>query len=74
MAKTLLLIGAGREQIPGIKLAREMGLRVVATDMNPQAPGFQFADDHLIVSTYDVEKTVAAALEYNKKTKIISSA
>ncbi len=65
-----MLIGAGVEQVPGIKLAKEMGLRVVATDMNPEAPGFELADDHIIASTYDVERTVALALRYNKKNRI----
>ncbi len=70
MPKTLMLIGAGIEQVPGIKLAKEMGLTVVATDMNREAPGFEFADDHIVASTYDVEKTVALASKYNKKNRI----
>lgn len=70
MPKTLMLIGAGAEQVPGIKLAKEMGLRVVVTDMNPEAPGFVFADDHIVASTYDVERTVTLASEYDSKNRI----
>lgn len=69
--KTLLIIGAGREQIPGIQLAKGMGLYVVATDGNPHAPGFAFADDYGLVSTYDVKGTVIFAARFNKKRKIV---
>ena len=44
MNKTLLIIGAGREQIAAYKIAKQMNLRIVATDINPYAPGFQYAD------------------------------
>ncbi len=46
--------------MPGIRLAKEMGLHVVVSDMNPNAPAFAEADDCIIASTYDVEATVAA--------------
>lgn len=39
-----MFIGAGRFQLAGIRKAKEMGLRVVATDGDHQAPGLQFAD------------------------------
>ncbi len=38
MAKRILIIGAGIEQIYGYKLAREMSIETVGTDMNPDAP------------------------------------
>ena len=62
--KTLLIISAGIESIGGIELAKSMGLHVVVSDMNPDAPGFAIADDQLLASTYDVEATVAAAHAY----------
>jgi biotin carboxylase len=43
-----------------------MGLHVVVSDMNPAAPGFKSADDAIVANTYDVEGTVAAAVEYHK--------
>ena len=61
MKRTLFFVGAGPEMVPGIVLAREMGLRVVATDRDPHAPGFALADAHEVVSTRDVAGTVAAA-------------
>jgi len=68
--KTLLMIGAGVEQIPAIQRAKKLGLFVVVTDGNPDAPGIKYADDFLCVSTYDVKKTVLSAKEYSKKRKI----
>lgn len=54
LKKTILVLGAGIDQIYPIKLARELGLRVVAADSNPNAPGFEFADQAAIVSNRDV--------------------
>ena len=67
--KTLLIISAGIEAVPGIELAKSMGLQVVISDMNPNAPGFAVADDQLLASTYDVDATVAAARAYHKQVR-----
>jgi biotin carboxylase len=69
--KTLLIIGAGVEQVPGIELAKKMGLFVLAVDGSPLAPGFKLADDHAVVSTYDVKGAVAFAKAYTKGTRKI---
>ncbi len=71
MQKTLLIISGGAEAVPGIERARGMGLYVVVSDINPKAPAFALADDHIIASTYDVEDTVAAALHYHKTVRPI---
>ena len=42
--KTVLFIGAGRHQRRAILRAKELGLRVVAVDRNPEAPGLAEAD------------------------------
>lgn len=69
--KTLLIISGGTEAVPGIKKAKEMGLYVVVSDMDPNAPGFEFADDKIIASTYDFEETALLAKEYHKNTRKI---
>jgi biotin carboxylase len=69
---TLLIVGAGVESIPGIKIAKQMGLNVVVSDLNPDAPGFEYADDTIIVSTYDVEGTVAATRMYHESVRTIT--
>jgi len=71
MGKTLLIISGGIEAIPGIKLAKAMGLHVVVSDINPIAPGFALADDCIIASTYDVDETVAAAEKYDSSVRRI---
>ena len=67
--KTLLIVSGGAEAVPGIKRAREMGLHVVVSDGNPKAPGFRFADDKLVASTYDVEKQVQLASEFHHEVR-----
>jgi len=47
-----------------------MGLRVVVSDRNPAAPGLAAADDAVEADTYDVDATIAAALEYRSKKRI----
>jgi biotin carboxylase len=42
--KTVLVVGAGRYQVAVIRRARELGLRVVAVDRNPDASGLREAD------------------------------
>ena len=71
MARTLLIISGGIEAVPGIRLAKRMGLHVVVSDINPEAPGFAFADDRILASTYDVEQTVDAALKYDRSNRKI---
>lgn len=70
MGKTIIMIGAGVEQVPGIKLARKMGLFVIAADRQQKAPGFKYADEFAVISTYDVENMVQFAIKYNRKRKI----
>ena len=66
MNKTLFIVSGGAESIPGIQRAKNMGLHVVVSDINPKAPGFDIADDRVIADTYGVEDTIAAALHYHK--------
>ena len=56
-----MIIGAGPLQLPGIKKAKEMGLHVVAVDMDPNAVGFSYADEPLVINTIDVPAVVEAA-------------
>jgi biotin carboxylase len=70
--KTILFISAGIESIPGIKLANEMGYHTVATDKNKNAPGFQFSNDKIIASTYDIKETLAEVIKYHKNNKSIN--
>ena len=65
MKKNLLIISGSKEAAAGIKIAKRMGLHVVVSDIDPNAPGFAYADDYLIASTYDLSSTVRAAKDYH---------
>lgn len=62
--KKIMILGASILQTPGIKKAKEMGLYVYAADMNPNAEGFQYADEKLIISTIDVPEILKAAKKH----------
>jgi biotin carboxylase len=52
--KTVLFVGAGRHQRRAILRAKELGVRVVAVDRNPDAPGLGAADAAEAVDFTDV--------------------
>ena len=64
--KTLWIVSGGVEAVPGIIRAKEMGLHVVVSDKNPEAPGFQYADNAIIASTYDAQETTDAAVKFHE--------
>ena len=51
---SVLFVGAGRHQRRAIAQARARGLRVVAVDRNPEAPGLALADVSEVVDFADV--------------------
>jgi biotin carboxylase len=65
--KTLLIIGGSHEALAGIRMARDLGIRIIVSDRNPQAPGFALADGCILASTYHVDETVAAVTEWCQK-------
>jgi biotin carboxylase len=65
LAKTILIVSGGIEAIPGIARAKELGYRVIVADGNPAAPGFAYADDHILCSTYDAGEMASAAKHYS---------
>jgi biotin carboxylase len=52
---SILFVGAGRHQRRAIAQAHERGLRVVAVDRNPDAPGLVLADAPEVVDFADVD-------------------
>ncbi|HKX65434.1 MAG TPA: hypothetical protein VJM78_08995, partial [Rhizomicrobium sp.] len=51
--KTLLILGAGKEQVAAIAAAKAKGIRTVVLDFNPKADGRALADEFHLVSTRD---------------------
>src|ERR1700742_4596362 len=74
MSKTLLIVSGGVEAADAAKRAKEMGLYVVVSDRDPEAPGFAFADSCLIADVYGPSETAAAAERYNRKIRKIDGA
>ena len=68
--KTVIIIGAGREQVPAYLAARKMGLKIISTDIDENAPGFRYADHKLLVSTREVEQTFQTVKKFCKSEKI----
>ena len=57
----ILVLGGGWQQLPAIRKAREMGLRVIVADYLESAPGRKEADRFYLVSTRDREAILALA-------------
>lgn len=61
MKKKIMIIGAGKLQLPAIIRAKELGHEVISVDMNPNAVGFRYADVKCVVSTNDIEGVLKEA-------------
>jgi biotin carboxylase len=53
--KSVLFVGAGRNQRRGIARVQELGARVVAVDGNPEAPGLALGDAAEVVDLLDAD-------------------
>ncbi len=62
--KNLMIIGASVLQLPAIKRAKEMGLKVAVADYDKNAIGIPFADKFYNVSTIDIEGVTKAAEDF----------
>ena len=69
--KTLLIISGGTEAVPGIQIAKEMGLHIIVSDGDQSAPGFNYCDDKIVSSTYDINGTIQKARFYNDNVRKI---
>lgn len=69
--KTLLIVSGGVEAADAAKRAKEMGLYVVVSDRDPNAPGFAYADSCLIADVYGAAETAAAADRFSRKIRKI---
>jgi biotin carboxylase len=63
--KRALVLGASKWQVPLIKQAQSMGLEVVATDMNPKAPGLKIADYGEVTDILDADANTEIGMKYN---------
>jgi biotin carboxylase len=71
MSKTILIVSGGVEAAAAAKRAKDMGLYVVVSDRDPEAPGFAFADSSIIADVYSPDQTAAAAERFHRKVRRI---
>lgn len=66
MNKKIMILGASILQLPAIQKAMDMGLQVIAVDMNPNAVGFSLPGVIAeVVSTNDIPAVLNAAEKHN---------
>ena len=64
--KKIMILGASILQLPAIEKAKEMGLKVIAVDMNPEAIGFKVPGViKEVISTIDTQAILEAAKRHN---------
>lgn len=61
--KRIMIINSGWEQTDLIRKAKDQGLYVIATDLQPDAPGFQLADETAVADPRDLSQLFAIASE-----------
>jgi biotin carboxylase/predicted TIM-barrel fold metal-dependent hydrolase len=61
MSRKILIVTASKAQLPLINRAKELGLFVVATDSDANAPGLKAADVAEVINTLDPEAVLAVA-------------
>lgn len=62
--RKIMILGASILQLPAILKAKEMGIGVIAVDMDKNAIGFKYADLSLEISTIDIPKVIEAARKH----------
>src|SRR5690349_2727695 len=59
-SKRILILGAGRYNVPSIRAAREAGFFTVVADRKADAPGLTAADKPLAIDLNDCDSLIAA--------------
>ena len=59
---SVIMIGGGIQEVNAVKTAQSMGLGVIVTDRDPNAPGFASADICLTIDGRNVESLAAYAI------------
>ncbi len=65
--KTIMILGAGVMQLPGIRLAKQSGWRVIVADGNMEALGSPLADHFEAVDLKDKDGLLAVARQYHTR-------
>ncbi|MGL1891554.1 MAG: ATP-grasp domain-containing protein [Spirochaetaceae bacterium] len=60
----LHMLGGGPAQVSVIKRSKQKGFKVIVSDLDPKAPGFDFSDYNSLASTFDGEAVFKDAKRY----------
>ena len=61
----LLILGGGNAQLSAIKKAKKMGHEVIISDYLEKPPGIRLADQHELVSTFNIEANIKVGKKHN---------
>ena len=64
MPKRLMILGAGPNQVPGIKKAVHLGCKVITVDNLPHSIGHKYSHQYVNCSTVDKEGVLKAAVDH----------
>ncbi len=71
--KSIIVLGAGQQQIPAISRAHYLGFHVISPDLNPEAPGLDMVEYPLPnISTHDPEIVIGKLIELKRKNLAVS--
>jgi biotin carboxylase len=70
--RSILFIGGGIETLPGVRIAKSMGLHVVVSDADINAVCMAEADASLVASTYNIKESVSVARQYHHEVRPLS--
>jgi len=60
--KRLMILGAGKNEIPAVLKAKDRGVETIVVDMNPNAPAIEFADKAIIARSKDSKEYIDIAM------------
>jgi biotin carboxylase len=73
MTKTIMILGAGEQQIPAIERAQKLGCKVACVDKNEKSPGLALVDYPFPgISTHNSDEVIAAINTLKEKGVIVS--
>jgi len=73
-SKRILILGAGRYNVPSIQAAREAGFTTLVADKNPDAPGLKAADRALPIDLNDCDSLCRSVAQYGGVNGVVSMA
>lgn len=69
--KRLMVVAGGKWQVPIVQKAKELGLYVLCSNLYPDSPAFEYADESEVANVLDIERNLQIAIKF-KPDAIIS--